>query len=611
MDSQEYKQRGNEVQANTNIVKSRFGPVNLLETFQQHLMSVDRAGRAIPTIGTTKRFCFYGFTRGLVMENKTFSGNDILLWRQQLIRRILPIISGLGLLAVIATIYTNVSSRTVNWVLFVELLAYGLVLLITFWKRAPYALQAGLLLLVFYGLGTLNLINGGMSSDGSMLLLAFATAVMIFFGWRAGVGAIIFSAFQLLFFGWAYSSGMLSVPVAQFLRSNGTFSSWASTVVIYSLLANFLVLSQNHILVRLVHALEISQEAKNAVDRSVLMERDQRKHLQTIVEKYVAYMAQVGQGDLAKQLEVTQIAGEDELLVQLGQQLNNTTVSLSAMIHQIRESAQNLTTATTEILAATTQQASGASEQSAAISQTTTTVEQVKGITEQAALRAQEVVTASQRTVEVASSGTQAVRDTILSMNDIRERVESIAENILALSEQTQQIRGIIETVGDIAAQSNLLALNAAVEAARAGEGGRGFAVVAAEVRSLAEQSRQATVQVKEIIAQIQKATNSTVMATEEGTKGVERGVSLAAKAREAIEQLASVITESAQTATQVLAGSQQQRTGVDQIAMAMQNINQATAQNLASTRQAGQSAENLNDLAQRMNQLVQQYQCE
>ena len=123
-----------------------------------------------------------------------------------------------------------------------------------------------------------------------------------------------------------------------------------------------------------------------------------------------------------------------------------------------------------------------------------------------------------------------------------QSRVESIAENIVALSEQTQQIGEIITTVNDIAAQSNILALNASVEAARAGEYGKGFAVVAVEVRNLAEQSRQATAQVKAILSDIQKATNATVMATEEGTKQVEDGAQLAMKAGEAIEQLAEVI---------------------------------------------------------------------
>ena len=288
--------------------------------------------------------------------------------------------------------------------------------------------------------------------------------------------------------------------------------------------------------------------------------------------------------------------------------LNHLSDRLREMISSMSSASANLSSASAEILAATTQQAAGASEQSAAISQTTTTVGEVKTISEQASMRAQEVASSSQRTVEVARAGQRSVQDTIEAMAQIKERVEGIAENILALSEQTQQIGEIISTVNEIASQSNMLALNASVEAARAGEHGKGFAVVAMEVRSLAEQSRQATSQVKAILSEIQKATNMTVMATEEGTKGVDRGVQLAAQAREAIEQLGAVINESAQIATQVVAGGQQQQTGIEQIALAMQNINQATVQSLASTRQAEKSAQNLNELARRMTETVAQY---
>ena len=282
---------------------------------------------------------------------------------------------------------------------------------------------------------------------------------------------------------------------------------------------------------------------------------------------------------------------------------------LEQVISQIRESTNELSSASAEILAATAQQAAGASEQSAAISQTTTTVDEVKAISEQASMRIQEVASAAQRTVETAHTGQRALQETIESMGMIKERVEGIAENILALSDQTQQIGDIIATVNEIAAQSNMLALNASVEAARAGEHGKGFAVVAMEVRNLAEQSRQATAQVKAILSEIQKATNSTVMATEEGTKGVERGVQLSVQAREAIEQLEAVINESAQIATQVVAGGRQQQTGVEQIAVAMQNINQATVQSLASTRQAEKSAQDLNQLAGKLAELVHKYQ--
>jgi methyl-accepting chemotaxis protein len=281
---------------------------------------------------------------------------------------------------------------------------------------------------------------------------------------------------------------------------------------------------------------------------------------------------------------------------------------LRDMIEKIGEASNNLSSASAEILAATTQQASGSSEQSAAVTQTTTTVDEVKAISEQVVERAREVTEASKRTVEVSVAGQKAVQETIDSMYQIKEKVEGIAENILALSEKTQQIGEIISTVNDIASQSNMLALNASIEAARAGEHGKGFAVVAMEVRNLAEQSKSATAQVGAILSEIQNATNTTVMVTEEGTKGVDRGVKLAAQSQEAIEKLAETIRESTQAAMQVMAGGQQQATGIEQISLAMKNINQVTVQSMASTKQAEKAAQNLTELSRKLSDTLQAY---
>lgn len=353
-----------------------------------------------------------------------------------------------------------------------------------------------------------------------------------------------------------------------------------------------------------------SQRANLEIERRASSEQEQREYLQTTVQEYVAYMTEVERGNLAARLN---FGGDghklDDPLLILGHQLNQTTESLQGMIARIHEAASNLGSAAAEILAAATQQVSGSDEQSAAISQTTATVEEVKTISEQSTERAQAVVDTSQHTVEISRAGRQAVEDTIASMAQIKDQVESIAENILALSEQTQQIGEIIATVGDIATQSNMLALNASVEAARAGEHGKGFTVVAQEVRNLAEQSRQATAQVKSILLSIQDGINTSVMATEEGIKVVDNGVQLVAQASEAIEQLADVIDESAQMSMQMMAGGRQQASGVEQIAVAMQNINQVTVQGLASTRQAEKAAQDLNDLAHSLAEIVEQYQ--
>ena len=299
---------------------------------------------------------------------------------------------------------------------------------------------------------------------------------------------------------------------------------------------------------------------------------------------------------------------DDVMVLQMMADHLAVTIENGRLLSATQQTVHELSSAAAEILAAVTQQAAGANEQSAAISQTTTTVDEVKTISEQAIARSQEVADASQHTVEISRSGQQAVQDIIASMAQIKERVEGIAENILALSEQTQQIGEIIATVNDIAAQSNILALNASVEAARAGEHGKGFAVVAAEVRNLAEQSKQATAQVRAILSDIQNGINATVMATEEGTKVVDQGVRLVSQTRMVIAQLAEVINESAQAAMQMVAGGRQQAAGVEQIALAMQSINQATLQGLASTRQVEKAAQDLNALARKLTEIVEQY---
>jgi len=179
-------------------------------------------------------------------------------------------------------------------------------------------------------------------------------------------------------------------------------------------------------------------------------------------------------------------------------------------------------------------------------------------------------------------------------MNRIREQMDSIALTIVRLSEQSQSIGGIIASVTEIADQSNLLAVNAAIEAAKAGEQGKGFAVVAQEIKNLAGQSKQATLQVRNILNDVQKATGAAVMATEQGSKAVETGVKQSAQAGEAILLLAESINEAVQATTQILASSQQQVVGMDQIGVAMQNINQAGTETAVSMVQSEKSAKNL-----------------
>ncbi|HSN96869.1 MAG TPA: methyl-accepting chemotaxis protein, partial [Candidatus Nanopelagicales bacterium] len=191
---------------------------------------------------------------------------------------------------------------------------------------------------------------------------------------------------------------------------------------------------------------------------------------------------------------------------------------------------------------------------------------------------------------------------------EIRSQVETIAEKIVTLSEQTQQIGDIIMSVNEITEQSKLLALNAAIEAARAGDQGRGFAVVAAEIRSLADQSKQATARVRKILGDIQNATNSAVIATEQGTKKVEVGVQLANRAGETIQLLGRSVEGSAGAARLIANASRQQTSGIQQVSDAMTAINQATTSTVSGLRQTEASSKRLSDMTSTMQDLVRTF---
>jgi len=308
---------------------------------------------------------------------------------------------------------------------------------------------------------------------------------------------------------------------------------------------------------------------------------------------------QVAAGDLRIQLAETTRTDETGVL---GKTFRQMVVGMREMMRELGEGVSVLSASANEITASTAQVAASSTQTASAVGETSATAEEVKQTAKLAADKAIHVQETANKTVQISQKGLKAMDDSIQAMHQIQEQMDAIAQSTLRLADQGLAIGEIIATVGDLADQSNVLSVNAAIEAARAGEEGAGFRVVAQEIRSLADQSKQATVQVRALLGDIQKATTSAVMATEQGGKTVRVGVRLAEGAAESIRSMATSIAESADAATQIAASAHQQAVGMDQVAFAMENINQASAQNVAASRQTEAAALDLQALGQNLN---------
>lgn len=314
---------------------------------------------------------------------------------------------------------------------------------------------------------------------------------------------------------------------------------------------------------------------------------------------------QIANGDLNINFNKTDQKDEINLL---NDAFFDMVVTLRGSIKEIIEGINMLGSSSSEILAATSQVSASAIETATAINQTSTTVEEVRQASQLSSEKAGRVVNNAQETASVAHSGIEAVGNTKEVMRNVQKQMEAIAKTVVRLSEQSQQIGGIIASVNDIADQSTVLAVNAAIEASKAGEQGKGFTVVAQEIKNLSLQSKKATTQVRNILSDIQKATTAAVMSTEQGTKAVSDAVNQSTHAGDTIQTLSERVNEFLQAAAQIVASSQQQVVGMDQVGLAMNSINQAGAENAASMKQAENSAKDLNLLGIKLKQLVDQY---
>ena len=279
---------------------------------------------------------------------------------------------------------------------------------------------------------------------------------------------------------------------------------------------------------------------------------------------------------------------------------------IRTLSRQIGTAVQHIQSSSAELQSAANQQTAGSKEQVASMSEISTTIKELLLTAKQIAQSAQRVAHIAQDTGEAAAEGDVAVRKTQDDVGGIRRQVDLIVTHMLDLGKKSQQIGGILEIINELAEQTNILAINATIEAAGAGESGKRFAVVADEVRKLADRVGGSTREIRGLIDEIRSAVNTTVMATESGSKAVDVGIQQCAQVAGVFKKIAGMLGTTTEAAREIELSTKQQSTAVEQVNIAVANVAQAAKEAEASSGQVLQTVSELTSLSRDLTRLVQ-----
>lgn len=272
---------------------------------------------------------------------------------------------------------------------------------------------------------------------------------------------------------------------------------------------------------------------------------------------------------------------------------------------QIGMAVEHVQSSSTELQAAATQQASGAREQASATTEVSTTVRELLSTFRQIAGNAQQVSKAADETVGATRTGAQTVDRAQEAIELVRKQVDVIVTHMLDLGKRSQEIGGILDIINELSEQTNILAINATIESAGAGEHGRRFAVVAEEIRKLADRVGASTKDVRTLIDEIRAAANTTIMATEDGSKAVQNSARQFADVAGTFKRIAELTGTNLDVARQIELSTQQQTSAVEQVSAAIQQVAITAKQTEVSSSQTLQTSTHLIQLSRQLAALV------
>lgn len=294
-------------------------------------------------------------------------------------------------------------------------------------------------------------------------------------------------------------------------------------------------------------------------------------------------------GDVARELERTRVQLHDVIQTQVAtsQELATLTEVMTLSMSETKESSQ---------------------EEFQEIDQLATAMSEMSSTVQTVADHAQNASELTEQASEQASTGQRFVQGTVTKMSELSDDIAASAQAVNQVEERVESIGSVVGTIQGISEQTNLLALNAAIEAARAGEAGRGFAVVADEVRNLAQRTQQATVEIQDMISQLQSSASSAVELMEKSVVEAADGVELVTNAGSELDGIVSQVNQINDMNFQIATAAGQQSSVAEEMNQNLTNVRELVEASVVVVTELLETSEMMQNNAAELDSKIQSF---